>query len=159
MKKIIRLNLIKEVIYYTLGILLISCFVYLYWSHFRDIAGPPTAQLYIMHNWGKIAAIVINASLFLLFILFLPFGDQNAAGFLGMDKNSQIKRSRYQWDISIHPSSPIYGYFSDYHRLDVSLANSINFINVSDFTYSLLQACKKGRTILSQTIWRCVPKL
>jgi protein-S-isoprenylcysteine O-methyltransferase Ste14 len=67
---------IKEIIYYLLGILLIFGFVYLYWSHFRDIAGPPDAQLYIMHTWGKNAAIAINAVVFLLFILFLPFRDR-----------------------------------------------------------------------------------
>ena len=36
-----RANLFKEGIYYTLGILLIFGFVYLYWGHFMDAPGPP----------------------------------------------------------------------------------------------------------------------
>ncbi len=71
-----RANLIKEGIYYTLGILLIFGFVYLYWGHFTDTAGPPSAIRYIMGHWGMRAAIIINAAIFLLFILFLPFRDQ-----------------------------------------------------------------------------------
>ena len=71
-----RTNLIKEGIYYTLGILLIFGFVYLYWGHFTDASGPPDAILYIMHHWGMRAAIIINAAVFLLFILFLPFRDR-----------------------------------------------------------------------------------
>ena len=71
-----RLSLIKEGVYYTLGILLIFGFVYLYWSHFRDISGPPFAQRYILYNWGKNGAIAINAAIFILFILFLPFRDR-----------------------------------------------------------------------------------
>ena len=67
---------IKEGIYYTLGILLIFGFVYLYWGHFTDTPGPPSAILYIMNNWGRKAAMVINAAVFLLFILFLPFRDR-----------------------------------------------------------------------------------
>ena len=43
-----RANLIKEGIYYTLGILLIFGFVYLYWGHFLDVPGPPNAIRYIM---------------------------------------------------------------------------------------------------------------
>jgi hypothetical protein len=70
------INTSKEIIYYLLGILLIVGFVFLYWSHFRDIAGPPFAQRYILSNWGRYAAIAINAIVFLLFILFLPFRDR-----------------------------------------------------------------------------------
>ena len=71
-----RLSLIKEGLYYILGILLIFGFVYLYWGHFTDASGPPDAILYIMHHWGMRAAIIINAAVFLLFILFLPFRDR-----------------------------------------------------------------------------------
>ncbi len=71
-----RANLIKEGIYYTLGILLIFGFVYLYWSHFADTFGPPSANRLILSRWGKSAAIAINAAIFLLFILFLPFRDR-----------------------------------------------------------------------------------
>jgi len=70
-----RTNLIKECIYYTLGILLIFGFVYLYWGHFTDKPGPPNAIRYIMGHWGIWAAIIINAAIFLLFIVFLPFRD------------------------------------------------------------------------------------
>ena len=65
-----RANLIKEGIYYTLGILLICGFVYLYWGHFMDAPGPPSASRYIMGHWGMRATITINAAVFLLFILF-----------------------------------------------------------------------------------------
>ena len=71
-----RANLIKEGIYYTLGILLICGFVYLYWGHFTDTPGPPSAIRYIMGHWGMRATITINAAVFLLFILFLPFRDR-----------------------------------------------------------------------------------
>ena len=73
MEKQNRLTLIKEIIYYLLGILLIFGFVYLYWGHFTDASGPPDAILYIMHHWGMRAAIIINAAVFLIFIIFLPF--------------------------------------------------------------------------------------
>ena len=76
MKKTNRLNLTKEAIYYILGILLIFGFVYLYWGHFTDAPGPPSAIRYIMGHWGMKAAIIINAAIFLLFILFLPFRDR-----------------------------------------------------------------------------------
>jgi protein-S-isoprenylcysteine O-methyltransferase Ste14 len=71
-----RTSLIKEGIYYALGILLISVFVYLYWGHFTDQPGPPGAIRYIMGHWGMRAAIIINAAVFLLFIFFLPFRDR-----------------------------------------------------------------------------------
>jgi len=76
MKNKDRLILIKEGLYYILGILLISGFVYLYWGHFTDSPGPPAAIRYIMGHWGMRAAIIINAAVFLLFILFLPFRDR-----------------------------------------------------------------------------------
>jgi protein-S-isoprenylcysteine O-methyltransferase Ste14 len=76
MKNSSRLILTKEIIYYILGILLIFGFVYLYWGHFTDTPGPPAAIRYIMYNWGRKAAMAINAAVFLLFILFLPFRDR-----------------------------------------------------------------------------------
>jgi protein-S-isoprenylcysteine O-methyltransferase Ste14 len=76
MKNQNRLIQTKEVIYYILGILLIFGFVYLYWSHFADTFGPPHANRLILSRWGKNAAIAINAAIFLLFILFLPFRDR-----------------------------------------------------------------------------------
>ena len=71
-----RATHIKEGLYYALGILLIFGFVYLYWGHFSDTPGPPTAIRYIMGHWGRTTAIFINAAIFLLFILFLPFRDR-----------------------------------------------------------------------------------
>jgi hypothetical protein len=59
-----RANLIKEGIYYALGIVLIAGFVYLYWSHFADTFGPPSANRLILSRWGKSAAIAINAVIF-----------------------------------------------------------------------------------------------
>jgi len=71
-----RVNQIKEGIYYTLGVLLICGFIYLYWPHFRDGPGPPAAQLYFVTYFGRKAAMAINAAVFCLFILFLPFRDR-----------------------------------------------------------------------------------
>jgi protein-S-isoprenylcysteine O-methyltransferase Ste14 len=76
MKKIDRLSLIKEALYYVLGIILIAGFVYLYWPHFRDGPGPPAAQHYLMTYFGDKTAVAVNASVFILFILFLPFRDR-----------------------------------------------------------------------------------
>jgi len=71
-----RLILIKEGIYYTLGILLIFGFVYLYWGHFMDKPGPPSAVRYIWTHWGINTAILIHSAIFIIFILFLPFRDR-----------------------------------------------------------------------------------
>jgi len=71
-----RTNLIKEGIYYTLGIVLIFGFVYLYWGHFTDTPGPPSAVQYIMSHWGYDTAFVIHSAIFIIFILFLPFRDR-----------------------------------------------------------------------------------
>ena len=79
-----------------------------------------------------------------------PYWD--AAGFLWMDENSQIRRTGHQWDIQIHPASPIYWHISDYHRLVVSLAKPDNLNNVSDLTYSILQTCKEGGETSSERI-------
>jgi|GEM_PF-296161 len=76
MKNSARLVLFKESLYYVLGIVLIVGFVYLYWGHFKDTPGPPSAIRYIMGHWGIRAAIIINAAIFLLFIIFLPFRDR-----------------------------------------------------------------------------------
>lgn len=65
-----------------------------------------------------------------------PYWD--AAGFLWMDENSQIRRTGHQRNIQIHPASTIYGHISDYHGLAVSLAKSNNLDNVPHFTHSLL---------------------
>ena len=72
----IRAKLIKEGIYYTLGILLIVGFVYLYWGHFTDTPGPPSAVMYIWTHWGINTAIVIHSAIFVIFILFLPYRDR-----------------------------------------------------------------------------------
>ncbi len=71
-----RLSLIKEGLYYILGIILIFGFVYLYWGHFTDTPGPPSAVTYIWVHWGKNTAIVIHSAIFIIFILFLPFRDR-----------------------------------------------------------------------------------
>ena len=86
-----------------------------------------------------------------------PYWD--AAGFLRMDENSQIRRSRHQRAIQIHPASTIHRNISDNHGMDVSLAKPNNLNNVSDFTHSLLQTSKKGRKTCSERIWRIVFKI
>ena len=72
-----------------------------------------------------------------------PYWD--VAGFLRMDENSQIRRSRHKRDIQIHPAPTIHRNISDNHGMDVSLAKPNNLNNVSDLAYSLLQTCKKKR--------------
>ena len=68
-----RANLIKEGIYYTLGILLIFGFVYLYWPHFRDGPGPPYAQYYLRTYFG-IKLLLQSMHLYLYFLsYFCPF--------------------------------------------------------------------------------------
>ena len=73
-----RANLIKEGIYYTLGILLIVGFVYLYWGHFTDTSRDLLLPvIYILGSMGdKGTAIVIHSALFVIFILFLPYRDR-----------------------------------------------------------------------------------
>jgi protein-S-isoprenylcysteine O-methyltransferase Ste14 len=71
-----RLVLIKECLYYVLGIVLIVGFVYLYWGHFTDTPGPPSVVKYIWTHWGINTAIVIHSAIFIIFILFLPFRDR-----------------------------------------------------------------------------------
>ena len=71
-----RSGRIKEGIYYTLGILLIFSFVYLYWGHFTDRPGPPSAVRYIWTHWGINTAIAIHSAIFIIFIIFLPFRDR-----------------------------------------------------------------------------------
>ena len=66
----------------------------------------------------------------------------DAAGFLWMDENSQIRRTGHQRDIQIHPASTIYGIISDYHRLAVSLAKPYNLGNVPRLSVALRQANK-----------------
>jgi len=76
MEKIDRQTSIKESLYYLLGIILIAGFVYLYWPHFRNIPGPPPAQSYLMTYFGDRTAMAVNAGVFILFLLFLPFRDK-----------------------------------------------------------------------------------
>jgi hypothetical protein len=57
-----RANLIKEGIYYTLGILLIFGFIYLYWGHFSDAPGPPSAVTYLRTHWAYFCPFVIESS-------------------------------------------------------------------------------------------------
>ena len=75
-----------------------------------------------------------------------PYWD--AAGFLWMDENSQIRRPRHQRDIQIHSASTIHRNISDNHGMAVSLAKPNNLNNVSDsylFSTTDLQEGKKDR--------------
>ena len=92
-------------------------------------------------------------------MLFRSDAYWDAVGFLWMDENSQIRRSRHQRAIQIHPASTIHRNISDNHGMDVSLAKPNNFNNVSDFAHSLLQTCKEGGETSSERIWRCVFKI
>ena len=82
-----------------------------------------------------------------------------AAGFLWMDENPQSKRSGHRRDIQIHSPSSIYRDISDYHRLDVSMAEPNPLDNVSDPANSLLQTCQKGRATGPERIWGSVFKI
>lgn len=73
MKSRSKLTIVKEVLFYALGVLLIGSFVYLYSTRFTlDRVVPPA--VHFLYHWIGIGwTIAINAGVFLLFLLFLPY--------------------------------------------------------------------------------------
>lgn len=89
------LQRIKEVAFYLLGALLIGGFVILYFPQFLGINRTPPAIFYLFYmpsptfleadllpavvhdflisNWATISTITVNAGVFLLFLIFLPY--------------------------------------------------------------------------------------
>lgn len=64
---------IKEIIFYALGIGLIAGFILLYWTRFVTMPVMPPFIRELYYSWGKEWAFVVNAVVFLLFILFIPY--------------------------------------------------------------------------------------
>ena len=86
---------VKEIIFYLLGFLLIVGFVILYFPRFLGIAMvppairnlvtlsfpkfldikflPPAVRYFLYSNWATIWAIAVNAGVFIMFLVFLPY--------------------------------------------------------------------------------------
>jgi protein-S-isoprenylcysteine O-methyltransferase Ste14 len=71
-----KLSTAKELIFYALGILLIAGFTYLYWTRFILDPVMPPAIRYLYFDLGTDWAILANAGVFILFLLFLPYRGQ-----------------------------------------------------------------------------------
>jgi protein-S-isoprenylcysteine O-methyltransferase Ste14 len=63
----------REILYYALGGLLIIGFIILYFPRFLGIGMLPPAIRYLFYQMGPNWAIVANAGVFILFLLFLPY--------------------------------------------------------------------------------------
>lgn len=88
-------SVVKEIVFYVLGVLLIGGFILLYFPRFLniemlppairylnslhfpkflDVNILPTAIRYFLYsNWATIWAILVNAGVFILFLIFLPY--------------------------------------------------------------------------------------
>jgi len=63
----------KEIIFYALGGVLIAGFILLYFPRFLGIGTLPPAIRYLFFEMGPAWAIAVNAGVFILFLLFLPY--------------------------------------------------------------------------------------
>lgn len=90
-----KLSVLKEIVFYVLGVLLIGGFILLYFPRFLNIEKLPTAirylndlqfpkfldlnilptsiRYFLYSNWATIWAILVNAGVFILFLIFLPY--------------------------------------------------------------------------------------
>jgi len=69
-----RWAILREVVFYALGVLLIAGFVYLYWTRFSSPFRPAMPQtIQNLYLRGPTWAIAVNAAVFLLFIAFFPY--------------------------------------------------------------------------------------
>jgi protein-S-isoprenylcysteine O-methyltransferase Ste14 len=68
-----KTSVVKEVVYYVLGGLLIAGFIILYFPRFFGIAMLPPAIRYLFYKLGPDWAVAVNAGIFILFLLFLPY--------------------------------------------------------------------------------------
>ncbi len=64
---------VREYVFYCLGFLLIAGFVYLYWTRFTLKPGMPPAINALIVERGRSWAIAVNAAVFILFLVFLPY--------------------------------------------------------------------------------------
>ncbi len=64
---------VKEVAFYILGALLIASFTILYLPRFAAIHIVPPVIEYFFDHFGRNGAMVANAGVFILFLLFLPY--------------------------------------------------------------------------------------
>ena len=64
---------VKGAVFYLLGILLIGGFVVLYFPRFFAIEMLPPAIRYLFYQAGVNWSIAVNAGIFILFLLFLPY--------------------------------------------------------------------------------------
>jgi protein-S-isoprenylcysteine O-methyltransferase Ste14 len=90
-----KTSIVKEIVFYILGVLLIGGFITLYFPRFLDMEMLPPAIRYLVNlrfpnfpvvnilpsavryflysNWATILAIAVNAGVFILFLVFLPY--------------------------------------------------------------------------------------
>jgi methanethiol S-methyltransferase len=68
-----KTTIVKEVVFYVLGGLLILGFIILYFPRFLGIEMLPPAIRYLFYKLGPNWAIAANAGVFILFLLFLPY--------------------------------------------------------------------------------------
>jgi protein-S-isoprenylcysteine O-methyltransferase Ste14 len=68
-----RLAVIRELIFYALGIALILGFVSLYWTRFTFMPSMPSVITDLFYEYGAAWTIAINAGVFVLFLVFLPY--------------------------------------------------------------------------------------
>lgn len=64
---------VKEVIFYIIGALLIAGFIILYLPRFAAIRILPPVIGYFLDHLGRNGAVAANAGVFILFLLFLPY--------------------------------------------------------------------------------------
>jgi protein-S-isoprenylcysteine O-methyltransferase Ste14 len=68
-----KAHTVKEIVFYILGALLIAGFIILYLPRFAAIPMLPPVIGYLFEHLGPNGAIAVNAGVFILFLLFLPY--------------------------------------------------------------------------------------
>lgn len=63
----------KEIALYVLGVILIGGFFLLYWTRFACMPVLPPLIRELFYEWGKEWVIIVNATVFVVFVLFLPY--------------------------------------------------------------------------------------
>ena len=62
----------KEIAFYVLGVILIGGFFLLYWTRFACLPVLPPLIRELFYEWGREWVIIVNAAVFIVFILFVP---------------------------------------------------------------------------------------
>ena len=104
---------LKEIIYYILGVILVSGFVFLYWTRFvNKIQIPPLIKL-LTFSWGRNGVFVVNSLVFILFLLFLPYRKKLEWRSKGLFSAFILALFAEMFGIPllIYILSPIFGYF------------------------------------------------